>query len=203
VIRPGASPQSHLIVLALALSGPGAGAAQSGEWTVIRGELRAVCPLNVGGSIEARSLGLAGALALAPEATAGASFGGDLRLDLGTIDTGIDLRNRHLRENYLEIAKGPGFSEAVLSDLRLPETSPSRPEGKAGFTAVLLLHGVKRPVSGRAEIKTIVNTARVEARFPVKLSAYGIPPPRYLGVGVQDEIEVNVSLVLEQKKAEK
>ena len=36
---------------------------------------------------------------------------------------------------------------------------------------------------------------RVEAAFPVTLADYGIAKPRYLGVGVKDEVEVKVSLV--------
>lgn len=199
----GLTPRNPLAIPVFVLAFPALAAAQSGEWTAIRGELRAVCPLTVGGSIEARSLGVSGVLTLTPGTGGGASFGGDLRLDLRTIDTGIDLRNRHLRESYLEVAKGPGYDTAVLSNLILPETDPSNPAGRARFSAVLLLHGVKRPVAGMAEIRTIVNTARVEARFPLRLSEYAIEPPRYLGVGVQDEIQVNISLVLEEKGAGK
>ena len=36
---------------------------------------------------------------------------------------------------------------------------------------------------------------RVEATFPVTLPDYGIAKPRYLGVGVKDEVGVKVSLV--------
>jgi len=199
----GLTPRSSLAIPLLVLALPGLAAAQSREWTTIRGEIRAVCPLTVGGSIEARSLSVSGVLTLTPGSSGGAAFGGDLRLDLRTIDTGIDLRNRHLRDTYLEVAKGPGYDTAVLSGLVLPGTDPSNPAGKAKFTAVILLHGVKRPVAGEAEIRTIVNTARVEARFPLRLSDYAIEPPRYLGVGVQDEIQVNISLVLEEKGAGK
>ena len=185
------------------LARPAIVSAQSEEWTVIRGEMRAECPLNIGGAIEARSMALTGRLLLTPGPTRSAAFAGNLQLDLSSIDTGIDLRNHHLRENYLDVAKGPGFDAAVLSDLVLPDIDPVKPGGKARFTAQLLLHGIRKPVSGMAEIRTLVNTARVQARFPLRLSDHAIPPPRYLGVGVQNEIQVVVSLVLEMKAVQK
>ena len=42
---------------------------------------------------------------------------GNLVVDLRTLDTGIGLRNRHLRENYLEVDKAPGFETATLSEI--------------------------------------------------------------------------------------
>jgi hypothetical protein len=198
------SPVCHVaFILAAIHASSGVVAAQPGEWTVIRGEIRALCPLTVGGTIEARSLGVAGSLNVIPGGPRGAAFAGNLRLDLSSIDTGISLRNQHLRETYLEVAKGPGFDVAVLSDLVLPETDPARPHGKARFSAQLLLHGIKKAVSGTAEISTLVNTARVEARFPLRLGDHSIPPPRYLGVGVKDEVQVLVSLVFETKGVQK
>lgn len=191
------------LIMSALLAHPGVVTAQSGEWTVIRGEIRAACPLTVGGAIEARSLAVTGSLTLTPGPPASAAFAGNLRLDLSRIDTGIDLRNQHLREDYFEVAKGPGFDAAVLSDLVLPDADPAKPGGKTRFTAQLLLHGVKKPVSGTAEINTLVNTARIDARFPLRLSDHAISPPRYLGVGVQNEIQVVVSLVLEMKGVQK
>jgi hypothetical protein len=34
---------------------------------------------------------------------------------------------------------------------------------------------------------------RLEATFPVQIADYGIPDPRYLGVGVRNEVTVRVS----------
>ena len=52
-------------------------------------------------------------------------------MDLRTLDTGIGLRNRHLRENYLEVDKAPGFETATLSEIHLDGLDPNKPEGKA------------------------------------------------------------------------
>jgi polyisoprenoid-binding protein YceI len=113
-------------------------------------------------------------------------------MDLATIDTGIGLRNQHLREKYLEIGKTPGFEKAVLSDIRLADVDSEAFEGRAAFGAALRLHGVTRPVEGTAEIARQGESRRVRAEFRVTLSDFGIAPPEYLGVGVGNKLLVSV-----------
>ena len=69
-------------------------------------------------------------------------FDGSLAVDLRTLATGIALRDEHLRENYLEVGKGPGFETATLSEIVLNGFTADVPEGKGSFTGVLALHGV-------------------------------------------------------------
>lgn len=200
--RPGFACRAGLTsALAAVLALPAAAGAQSTDWTVTRGEIRIVCPLTVGGSFEGRSSSVSGALAL-PSSTSSA-FTGEIRLDLRTLDTGIELRNRHMRENYLEVTKAPGFESAALTNLDLPDLDRSRPSGKTRFTGEIEVHGVRKPVSGSADIRVSGNTARVEARFPLRIPDHEIASPRYLGVGVRDEIQIQVSLVLEAKGGKK
>jgi len=161
-------------------------------WRIARGDVRVTCPLTVGGSFEARTTSLRGALALA--APSPAALGGELAVDLATLDTGIPLRNEHLREKYLETGKGEGFGTAVLSDIRLPDASAGF-TGRTRFTGTLLLHGTRHAVAGQAEIRRDSGAAlRVDATFAVNLADYGIAAPRYLGVGVKDEVQVRTSM---------
>lgn len=189
-----------IAVLAATLSAPSSARAQAPDWKVTRGEVRIACPLTVGGSFEGRSSAITGSLRTPSEN--GGVFGGELRLDLTTIDTGIDLRNRHMRENYLEVDRGPDFTSAVLSALAMP-LDDAKAGSRRPFTAVVLVHGVAKPISGTAEIRTDGATARVEARFPIRLADHGIPPPRYLGVGVKDEVQVLALVTFEQPGARK
>ena len=39
---------------------------------------------------------------------------------------------------------------------------------------------------------------RVKASFPVSLSDYGIPEPRYLGIGVRNTVQVEVAFAITQ-----
>ena len=98
------------VATAVAVLGQTRGAA----WTITTGDIRVTCPLTVGGSFEAKSSALTGKLAVDPAAKA---LAGELSVDLSTIDTGISLRNQHMRDTYLEVAKGSGFDKAVLSNI--------------------------------------------------------------------------------------
>jgi polyisoprenoid-binding protein YceI len=135
---------------------------------------------------------LSGTLAL--EGSKPARLAGEVSMDLATIDTGISLRNQHLRENYLEVAKGEGFNRAVLSDIQLSEVAGETFDGTTPFTGTLLLHGVKRPVTGTVEIHREGEGRRVRAEFPLVLTDFAVTPPEYLGVGVGSRLLVKVSL---------
>jgi len=121
---------------------------------------------------------------------------GDLTVDLSSVDTGIALRNAHLRDKYLEVGKGGEFATAVLSDVRLDKVETAAFHGHTPFTGMLLLHGTRHAVSGQADIRFEGSDVRVAASFPVRIDDYGIAPPRYLGVGVRNEVQVKVSLLI-------
>ena len=116
-----------------------------------------------------------------------------LVVDLRTLDTGIGLRTEHMQANYLEVDRAAGYDQAVLSDIDVAGLKPDAPEGKARFSASLALHGVTRSVSGQAEVRRDGAGLKVKASFPVQLSNHMIPEPRYLGVGVKDQVTVEVT----------
>jgi polyisoprenoid-binding protein YceI len=183
-----------LAIIASVTPAPSALAASGGAaWRVTRGEVRVVCPMTVGGSFEAKTGAVAGTLEESgPRPSA---FEGSLTVDLTTLDTGIGLRNDHLRREYLEVDKGEGFDEAVLSDIRLPEVDATTFQGRTGFTGTFMVHGTRRAVSGQAEVRREGASVRIEATFPVTLADYGIPKPQYLGIGVKSDVQVKASLV--------
>lgn len=157
-------------------------------WSVSTGSVAVVCPLTVGGSFEARTSSLSGRLAA--DAAQPGRLTGELAVDLTTLDSGIGLRNTHMRENYLEVSKGEGYQRAVLKDIVL--SGDVATVSATTFTATLLVHGVERPVRGEARLARAGDGVRVEASFPIVLPDHGIAKPRYLGVGVRDEVQVKV-----------
>jgi polyisoprenoid-binding protein YceI len=176
-----------LTVMAVLTAGA---AAQAPAWRVDAGEVTVVCPLTIGGSFEAKTRSLAGRLSESssnPDA-----LDGTLRVDLATLDTGIGLRNSHLRDRYLEVRRGEGFTHAVLSDIVLGAAVRTA-AGRTRFTGSLTVHGVSRPVEGTAVLTPAGGAMRVEATFPVRLPDHEIPKPRYLGVGVEDDVRVTVT----------
>jgi polyisoprenoid-binding protein YceI len=181
-----------LLTLSLAIIAASApvSRAQARDWIVRTGEIRVVCPLTVGGSFEAKSTAITGTWRPADDSAAGV---GQLVVDLATLDTGIQLRNEHLRDVYLEVGKGEGYARAVLSQIRVDGIDAQSLSGRGTFSATLLLHGQSLPVTGRADLKRNGDAVDVRAEFPVGLPKYGIAKPRYLGVGVKDEVTVRVT----------
>ena len=151
------------------------------------GDITVVCPLTVGGSFEAKTKALSGEVGTAAPQAGG--LAGALLVKLDTLETGIGLRDHHLRDNYLEVGKGAGYDVATLENIQLEKS-----DGKSAFKATLLLHGQKRQVSGTSTLhRRSDGTTHVDAEFPLKVSEFSIPKPTYLGVGVRDEIQVKVA----------
>ena len=161
--------------------------ATSDTYRITTAAVAVMCPLTVGGSFEARTNALVGDLAYA-DATG--AINGVVQVDLGTLQTGISLRDRHMKEKYLEINRSDTLTKATLDEIRM-----ERAEGMSiPFHGKLTLHGEQHTINGTADVQVQRRDGgvRVRACFPISLSAFGIQPPRYLGVGVRDEVQVRV-----------
>ena len=161
------------------------------SWSLTSGNVRVRCRLTVGGSFDAATSAISGTLRqTGPEA----SYAGTLRVDLVPLDTGIELRNNHLRETYLEVARGERFRHAALTGIELAvPLPPDATRHKTPFSGTLSLHGVERAIAGKAELRRRDGRLRVQAAFSLSLKVFDIPPPRYLGVGVRDEVGILVT----------
>ena len=175
------------IVSLVTLAGPTHAA---DAYKVNSAEVVVVCPLTVGGSFEAKTKSVSGEVAAG--AAEPGNLTGALRVDLQTLETGIAVRDRHMRETYLEVEKGPEFAVATVDQIRVEKL-----DGKSKFTGTLLLHGQRQAVTGTAELQQRDGRIRVQAQFPIKVSAFQIPKPTYLGVGVRDEIQIKVVMTVE------
>jgi polyisoprenoid-binding protein YceI len=153
---------------------------------ITTGEVSVNCPLTVGGSFDAKTNAVSGEVSVASGAAE--PLQGTLTVDLQKLQTGIGVRDRHMKDNYLEVKKGDDFASARLEDIRVEAL-----EGKTSFKGMLTLHGQKREVSGTATIKQNGAGYRVDASFPVRYADFGIPDATYLGVGVKEHVQVKVN----------
>ena len=160
-------------------------------WNLTSGNVRVRCRLTIGGSFDAATSAISGTLRrTGPEA----SYAGTLRVDLVPLDTGIELRNNHLRETYLEVARGERFRHAALTGIQLAvPLPPDAARHKTPFSGTLSLHGVERAIAGDAELRRRDGRLHVQATFSLSLKGFDIPPPRYLGVGVRDKVGILVT----------
>ena len=115
-------------VFAIVLSTVAAAPADAADaYKVSSGEVTVMCPLTVGGSFEAKTKNLSGDVT--PASDEQGAVRGALKVELQTLETGIGIRDRHMKSNYLEVEKGPGFSTATIDDIRVEKL-----EGKTVFT---------------------------------------------------------------------
>ena len=109
-----------------------------------------------------------------------------ISVGLDSLKTGIDLRDRHMKEKYLETNKYPS---AVLqvdkAKLKVP-TPGTDIEGK------LNLHGVTRTVRVHYSANGSNNKATVAGTVHVNMKEFGINVPSYLGVTVKPDVDVSV-----------
>jgi hypothetical protein len=105
--------------------------------------------------------------------------GHNIVLDLRNLKSGNELRDTHI-QNHFETDK---FPTAVLSQGR-------GSDGK--FSATLKIRNISKKIEGAYE----VSGAEGKAFFKTRLSDFGIKKAMYLGVGVHDEVQVEVSMPL-------
>ena len=111
-------------------------------------------------------------------------------VDLNTVDTGIGLRNRHMRENYLHTDKYPKthFTGKIVSAEDSTETiTKVKADGK------MFIHGVEKDVNVDGLLTKTETSFRVKTKFIVALSDYNIEIPQLMFM----KIDENMRLFLE------
>jgi polyisoprenoid-binding protein YceI len=108
---------------------------------------------------------------------------GKFEVDLRKFDSGIDLRNEHMRNKYLEVDKYPKAKLTLL-----PALMPKG--GYFNWKGDLTIRGVTNKVGGVA----FVEDKQIEAKFSINMSEFNIKKATYLGVGLDDKINIVVRL---------
>lgn len=136
-----------------------------------------------------------GSIAFDPQSHKG---GGKITVDLSSIDTGIAMRNEHMRgEMWLNTAKFP-TATFETTQVRYLGADRYRVSGK------LTLHGVTRPVSTEATVKYIKQSEatkkamftgdvlQLKTDFSVKLSDFGVMIPDMVQGKVSDTLHARL-----------
>ncbi len=112
---------------------------------------------------------------------------GEVSFQLKSLKTGIELRDDHLKNKYLEVEKHP-TATLKISDLKLPENL------KDGFPfkGILSLHGIDQPIEGIASVAADSKSQKISADFKIKLSQFKIEIPSFKGITVAEEVQVKV-----------
>jgi polyisoprenoid-binding protein YceI len=109
---------------------------------------------------------------------------------LANLDTGIKLRNGHMRDKYLEVGKYPN---AVLVVGRAAITVPAPGAAHtADVAGTMTIHGTTRPVTVHYSASRSGNAIQVTGNLDLNINDYKIVVPSYLGVTVKPDIKVDV-----------
>lgn len=127
--------------------------------------------------------------------SANGNLSGSAEFLLEKLDTGISLRNEHMKEKYLKVKEFPKATLTLIDAPVAADFEKTLSSGEKPFRGKLNLHGIEKEVSGFFS----VNQAKVDAKFDLKLSEFGIELPSYLGITVAELVNVTVSLPLQKE----
>lgn len=124
----------------------------------------------------------------------------EVRVDLASLDTGLEMRNKHMRDNHLETDR---FPLAVFRGGRVGSVASRAlaPDAPLAFvlTGELELHGMRQAIELPVEIRQVTHEAgqrlRVTTHFQVKLSDFGIARPKMLLLKLDEVQHVTVELI--------
>ncbi len=118
----------------------------------------------------------------------GSNLQGKLQVPNDSFETGMGVRDKHLKEKIFESEKNP-TSELVLDSLTIPEGKDAKME-QLPFKATFHFHGVEKKVDGMADLKRLDKTLSFVAKFTVNLTDYQITPPEFMGMTIQNEVRI-------------
>ena len=107
----------------------------------------------------------------------------NIKLTVKEFKTGITLRDNHMIEKYFEAAKHP--------EILLKAAKGQNGKGQA----IIVVKGKSAKVSGTY----MKGKDKLKAIFNAKISDFGIADINYKGIGVEDEVKIEVIVPLEKK----
>ena len=119
-----------------------------------------------------------------------------ITVPLGQLTTGIALRDKHMKEKYLEVGKFPELVlEVPWAAVKLPQDG-QRLEGSG--TGKVTLHGQTREVPIRYALQRTGTRYQVTGHAAINLKDFGIEVPSYFGVTVQPDIDARATFTADR-----
>lgn len=126
---------------------------------------------------------------------------GTFTVDLTTLDTGLQLRNQHMRENHLETGKYPDAVFKII-DVQTTGVTALTPETPVQLTVTgdLTLHGVTQTYTVPGEITywTVGDEQMLsgKAKWNINLQDHQVNRPRFLFTKLAETQVASISFVL-------
>lgn len=110
-------------------------------------------------------------------------------VDLNSVDTGIGLRNTHMRDNYLHTDKYPitHFTGKIYN------VKKSGNKYKVKAKGVMFIHGVKRDKDIEAElVEDKSGNFRIKSQFVIPISKYDIEVPSLMFQKIDENMDLRL-----------
>lgn len=127
-----------------------------------------------------------------------------INVDLGALDTGISMRNEHMRgEKFLNTEKFPTATFKTVSVAGAKSVAPNQP-AELQLTGDLTIHGVTKRITVPARVVLIPENDMTKSSrgpgdwihgtvtFPIKLTDYAITVPEKLMMKLANDVNVKV-----------
>ncbi|MBN2412820.1 YceI family protein [candidate division KSB1 bacterium] len=116
------------------------------------------------------------------------------QVDLNTIDTGIELRNRHMRENYLETEK---FQYAIYKgNVTSVDTLNDGETLNVIVKGMFNLHGIDQQYEIAGSVSKEGKTLKVSSDFEISLSGHKITIPKLMFLKISEIIHIELDFYL-------
>ena len=116
-------------------------------------------------------------------------------VDMASLDTGIKMRNQHMRENHLETAKFPTMEFVPKRAVGLPAPLPAGMQAQAGFQLIgdMTLHGVTKEATWNVVATFGNELVGGRATTTTDFATFGLTKPSLARLmSVEDKIELEI-----------
>lgn len=123
---------------------------------------------------------------------------GQVVVELSDLDTGVSLRNEHMKDKYLQIKKYPQ-AKVNIKDLKVKTEDLKKLKiSKNTVQVEIEIHGERKNV----DVEYSVDNGDLQTNFELKISDFKIEIPSYMGITVADKVKVSLKTSLSKKSAE-
>lgn len=112
-------------------------------------------------------------------------------VNLEKLDSGIEMRDQHLKEKYLETKKFP------TATLEIKSQKVSLEGKKSEIEATLDFHGKKKPIKLFMELRKKDKTIVMKSNFDFSLTEFGVELPSFQGITAADQVKLNIDTTFE------
>jgi len=116
-------------------------------------------------------------------------------VDLNSLDTGIGLRNRHMRDNYLETDKYPltHFKGQLTTAAQSPDNTYT-----VSAQGVMFIHGIEKEIMVGATLSPVDDGFRIQSEFIAALTDYNIEVPQLMFFKIDENMQLKLDFYVKR-----